>query len=112
VQTKSSFNVIGPGGSAYFFRRTCGLPANGSARPARIPASVPVDPHKGEIGYIMRKKKAIWGFAEFNAALSRWIFISQQTFDNPLSDNVHFSSSIKEKFSVTSFKETSLSDSG
>jgi hypothetical protein len=77
VQTKASFNVIGPGGTAYFFRRTRGLPEAGLAVPARTPTAIPVDLITGETGYVMRRGKALWGKAKFDPVREQWHFVHQ-----------------------------------
>jgi hypothetical protein len=78
MQTRSSFNVIGPGGTAYFFRRTRGLPEPGTALPPRLPMSTPLDPIGGETGYIMRRSKPIWGQARFDPVRAQWRFLAQE----------------------------------
>jgi hypothetical protein len=78
MQTRSSFNVIGPGGTSYFFRRTRGLPEPGVALPPRTPMSIPLDPIKGETGFIMRRSKALWGEARFDPVRTQWRFLPQQ----------------------------------
>ena len=80
MQTRSTFNVIGPGGTAYFFRRTCSLPDEGVAAPARVASGVAPDPARGETGYIMRKGQRIWGQALFDPACNRWRFLKQPVF--------------------------------